>query len=94
MKLNLKDQSSAHEKQRSTIKVSMLSVRKPLFILSPFPAVFEENISVFNFLLLRTVKLFIRANLNLLNIHAKIRLIDKVSAKAHFYRKQRFWREQ
>ena len=27
-------------------KVSTLSVRKPLFILSPFPAVLEENISV------------------------------------------------
>ena len=30
-------------------KVSTLSVRKPLYILPPFPAVFEENISGFLF---------------------------------------------
>ena len=61
MKLNLKDQSS-REKQRSTIKSNVLSVRttrKPLFNLPLFPAIFKENISVFNFLLLGTVKLVI-----------------------------------
>ena len=61
MKLKLKDQSS-REKQQSTIKkkASALSVRtrrKPLFILPLLPAIFKENISVFNFLLLGTVKL-------------------------------------
>ena len=93
MKLNLKDQSSAHEKQRNTIKSKYVisAIFKPLFILPPFPAVFEENISVFNFLLLRTVKPVIRANLNFLNMYVKIR---KVLAKAYFYRKQRFGREQ
>ena len=45
IKLALKDQSSAHEKQRSTIKRNVLSARTTLF-----PAVFKENISVFNFL--------------------------------------------
>ena len=58
MKLNLKDQSSAHEKQRSTIKSNALTVRttrKPLFILPLFPAVFKENIFVFNFFLLELV---------------------------------------
>ena len=62
MKLKLKDQSS-REKQQSTIKkTSALSVRtrrKPLFILPLLPAIFKENISVFNFLLLGTVKLVI-----------------------------------
>ena len=54
----------------------------------------SEVLLVLYFLLLRTVKLVIRANLNLLNIYVKIRLIDKVLAKAYFYRKQHFWREQ
>ena len=96
MKLNLKDQSWAHEKQRNTIKSKYVisAIFKPLFILPPFPAVFEENISVYNFLLLRIVKLVIWVNLNFLNKYVKIRLIDKVLAKAYFYRKQRFWREQ
>ena len=58
MKLNLKDQSSAHEKQRSTIKRNALPVRKResrYLFLPLFPAVFKENISVFNFLFLEIV---------------------------------------
>ena len=38
MKLNLKDQSWAHEKQRNTIKSKYVisAIFKPLFILPPF----------------------------------------------------------
>ena len=60
MKLNLKDQSSAREKQQSTVKSKcVINHAKAGFILPLFPAVFEENISVFNVVLLGTVKLVI-----------------------------------
>ena len=60
-----------------------------------FPAAFKENVSVFNlFFLELVISKFKYANLNLLNIYVKLRLIDKVLAKANFYRKQRFRREQ
>ena len=61
MKLNLKDQSS-REKQQSTIKskcVISTYNAKAVIILPLLPAIFKENISVFNFLLLGTVKLVI-----------------------------------
>ena len=78
MKLNLKDQSSAHEKQRSTIKSKHVisAISKPLFILLPFLLFSKKIFLFFYFLLLRTVKLVIKSNLNLLNIHVKRK--DKV----------------
>ena len=78
MKLNLKDQSSAHEKQRSTIKSEHVisAISKPLFILLPFLLFSKKIFLFFYFLLLRTVKLVIKSNLNLLNIHVKRK--DKV----------------
>ena len=49
MKLSLKDQSSAHEKQRSTIKSKYVISAKAVIYFTALisPAVFEENISVF-----------------------------------------------